>query len=246
MKKIILFLSATLSLSLAATDAQIKKFYDETFKEQLNKPTLKILKREKVEGSDFEAVVISLESDKMKIEDMIFTKGDIIVPDIIDLKKNISYKQSYEVKKMLEQKQEFSKKALNELKKEKMLISLGDSKKPLVYIFSDPECPYCRMHLKNVRNDLKTHQIKLILTPVHGLSAFEKSALIYKEIKKAKNDEDKIKILEKYYSEKLPSYTEKSEKGFNVSKKEVEEVVKLYQTYNSLGLSAVPMILEAK
>ena len=162
MKKIILFLSATLSLSLAATDAQIKKFYEETFKEQLNKPTLKILKREKVEGSDFEAVVISLESDKMKIEDMIFTKGDIIVPDIIDLKKNISYKQSYEVKKMLEQKQEFSKKALNELKKEKMLISLGDSKKPLVYIFSDPECPYCRMHLKNVRNDLKTHQIKLI------------------------------------------------------------------------------------
>ena len=246
MKKTLLSLALASSAAFCASDAEIKKFYEDALKERLEGVKVEILKREKLPNTDFEAVSVKFSAKGMSQEDTLFTKDNIIVPDVIDLKQNISYKQAYELKKMQAQKEEFSKKALKELEKEKLVISLGAKDKPLLYVFSDPECPYCRMHLKDIRNDLKTHQIKVLLTPVHPLSAFDKAALIYKESKNAKSDEEKIKILEKYYSQNLPHYSQRSTNSLKVDEKEVEAVKKLYEKYSSLGLRAVPTIIEAK
>lgn len=246
MKKTLVFLPLAFSLAFCASNTQIKKFYEDALKERLEGVKVEILKREKLPDTDFEAVTVKFSAKGMSQEDLIFTKDNIIAPDIIDVKQNISYKQSYELKKMEKERENFSKKALKELEKEKMIISLGDKTKPLLYVFSDPECPYCRMHLKNIRQELKTHQMKLILTPVHGISAFDKAALIYKESKNAKSDEEKIKILEKYYDEKIAHYSQRGANSLKVDEKEVDAVQKLYQKYSSLGLRAVPMIVEAK
>ncbi|HED6149774.1 TPA: hypothetical protein R5W83_002087, partial [Campylobacter coli] len=74
-------------------------------------------------------------------------------------------------------------------------------------------------------------------TPVHGKSAFEKSALIYKESKRAKSDDEKIAILNKYYDANINSYPK-------VSDSELKEVISLYEKYRSLGLSATPTIIK--
>lgn len=131
----------------------------------------------------------------------------------------------------------YAKNAKAVAQKETMVIALGDKNKPAIYVFSDPECPYCREHLAQIDNELKNYQVNYILTPVHGKSAFEKSALIYKEAKKAKNDKEKIAILNKYYDANIKNYPK-------VSDAELKEVFSLYEKYRSLGLSATPTIIK--
>ncbi|MCW1562353.1 hypothetical protein OLT23_09035, partial [Campylobacter jejuni] len=88
---------------------------------------------------------------------------------------------------------------------------------------------YCREHLAQIDDELKNYQVNYILTPVHGKSAFEKSALIYKEAKKSKKmTKKKIAILNKYYDANIKNYPK-------VSDTELKEVFSLYEKYRSLG-----------
>ncbi|EMD8967128.1 thioredoxin fold domain-containing protein [Campylobacter upsaliensis] len=238
MKKIILLASACLSL-FAASDKEILDFYSSSVKAQFPDAKLSIVKREKVADTGFESVVLSIEVQGAKQEEVLFTKDNLIVPDIIDLKAKTSYRQEFEIKKFEEARENFSKNAKKEAQKEKMIISLGDkNKQPSIYVFSDPECPYCIEQLKNIEEELKTKQINLILTPVaHGKSAFEKSALIYKESKNAKTDAEKLAILRKYFDPTLKDYPK-------ISEAETKAVFELYRKYRSLGLVATPTIIQ--
>ncbi|EIS1949412.1 thioredoxin fold domain-containing protein [Campylobacter upsaliensis] len=237
MKKIILLTSACLSL-FAASDKEILDFYSSSVKAQFPDAKLSIVKREKVADTGFESVVLSIEVQGAKQEEVLFTKDNLIVPDIIDLKAKTSYRQEFEIKKFEEARENFSKNAKKEAQKEKMIISLGDKNKPSIYVFSDPECPYCIEQLKNIEEELKTKQINLILTPVaHGKSAFEKSALIYKESKNAKTDAEKLAILRKYFDPTLKDYPK-------ISEAETKAVFELYRKYRSLGLVATPTIIQ--
>lgn len=236
MKKLSLIIACSASL-FAASNTEISDFYSKNIKAQFPNATISVGDRQKVGNTGFESVIVTIAVDGQKQEQILFTKGNIIVPDIIDLKTRTSYAQEYEMKKFQEARANFTKNAKLVAQKETMVIALGDKNKPAIYVFSDPECPYCREHLAQIKDELKNYQVNYILTPVHGRSAFEKSALIYKESKKAKNDDEKIAILNKYYDAKIKSYP-------NVSDSELKEVFSLYEKYRSLGLSATPTIIK--
>jgi thiol:disulfide interchange protein DsbC len=73
----------------------------------------------------------------------------------------------------------------------------------LITIVTDPDCPYCRAELANLREHLKSANVRIIISPVHDEKAYIKGALILEESKKLKStDTDKlIAILEKYYKD---------------------------------------------
>lgn len=140
------------------------------------------------------------------------------------------------MKKFQEARANFTKNVKPVVQKETMLIALGDKSKPAIYVFSDPECPYCRDHLAQIKDELKNYQVNYILTPVHGKSAFENQHWFTKRVK-AKSDDEKIAILNKYYDANIKSYPK-------VSDSELKEVFSLYEKYRSLGLSATPTIIK--
>ncbi|ECR2473788.1 DsbA family protein [Campylobacter coli] len=236
MKKISLILASSMSL-FAASNSEISDFYSKSIKAQFPNATVSVGNRQKVGNTGFESVIVTITLEGQKQEQILFTKDNLIVPDIIDLKTKTSYAQEYEMKKFQEARANFTKNVKPVVQKETMLIALGDKSKPAIYVFSDPECPYCRDHLAQIKDELKNYQVNYILTPVHGKSAFEKSALIYKESKKAKSDDEKIAILNKYYDANIKSYPK-------VSDSELKEVFSLYEKYRSLGLSATPTIIK--
>lgn len=236
MKKFYLSL-VCVSFLFAASDKQIVEFYSSSVKAQFPDAQVSVSQRQKVGDTGFESVIVSVEVDGRKQEEILFTKDNLIVPDIIDLKAKTSYRQAYEIKKFQEAKENFSKNAKAAVQKEDKVIRMGDPSKPAIYVFSDPECPYCRDYLRDIKDELKNYQVNYIITPVHGKSAFEKSALIYRETQRAKSDDDKIAILNKYYDENIKNYPK-------VGDKELEEAFKLYEKYRSLGLRSVPTILK--
>lgn len=236
MKKIYLTLICASAL-FAASNTEISDFYSKSVKAQFPNATISVGNRQKVANTGFESVIVTIEMGGEKQQEILFTKDNIIVPDIIDLKSKISYRQEYEMQQFQEAKENFIKNAKPVAQKENMVIAMGDKSKPAIYVFSDPECPFCREHLAQIKNELKKYQVNYILTPVHGKSAFEKSALIYKEAKKAKNDDEKIAILNKYYDANIKNYPK-------VSDTELKEVFTLYEKYRSLGLSATPTIIQ--
>ena len=236
MKKIYLALICA-NVLFGASNEQIIAFYSDSIKTRFPDAKINISQRQKVANTDFESVVLNVEIDGKKQEEILFTKDNLIVPDLIDIKSKISYRQAYEVKKFEEARENFTQNAKATIQKEDKVIRMGDKNKPAIYVFSDPECPFCREHLKEIKDELKDYQVNYILTPVHGKSAFEKSALIYKETQKAKNDEEKIAILNKYYDENIKTLPK-------VSEKELAEAFKLYEKYRSLGLKSVPTIIK--
>jgi thiol:disulfide interchange protein DsbC len=73
----------------------------------------------------------------------------------------------------------------------------------LITIVTDPDCPYCRAELANLREHLKSTNVRIIISPVHDEKAYIKGALILEESKKLKStDTEKIiAVFEKYYKD---------------------------------------------
>jgi thiol:disulfide interchange protein DsbC len=71
----------------------------------------------------------------------------------------------------------------------------------LLTIVTDPDCPYCRAELSNLREHLKSTNVRMIFAPVHDEKAYVKSALILEETKKLNNNEKIISVIEKYYKD---------------------------------------------
>lgn len=244
---------ALCSLAFGASDKEILSLYEASIGSQMPNAKISIKERQKAGNTGFESVLLQIEVAGQSEEEILFTKDNLIVPDIIDVKEKKSYRQEFQMKLFEKAAQAFQKDALPILKKEEKFIQIGDAKKPLLYIFSDPECPYCRQHLANIDKDLQDYQLKIILTPVHGRSAFEKAALIYKESKNAKDDTAKIAILKKYFDENLQNYAQDKKEANKalkalpaVSEAEVKAVYELYAKYKKLGLRSVPSFVEDK
>lgn len=79
--------------------------------------------------------------------------------------------------------------------------SFDKNNKFMTYIVSDPECPDCREHLTKMVKYLRNANVRIIFAPVHGKSAYTKSAIMLKEASKINpdNQEALIKLLNKYY-----------------------------------------------
>ncbi len=226
MKKDVLLGLTLLSVSslLGATNEEIMKH----FKKQIPIPgiSVKITSRENIsDGLDYVSVLIS--DGKGSQELSLFTEGDYIFPDAINIKKGYSLKEKIQREK---RNKEISKIYKNE--DPKNIISIGnDPKKETMVIFSDPECPFCKKELDNIENVLKKYNLKIIFTPVHEKSSVEKSALIYKHTKDLKDDKKKIEVLKKYFSQ------EADEK---VSDEELNRIEKLRKKYFDAGVNGTP------
>jgi thiol:disulfide interchange protein DsbC len=83
-----------------------------------------------------------------------------------------------------------------------LLFKSQDKTNKLLTIVTDPDCPYCRMELKKLREHLKSTNVRLIFAPVHNdEKVYIKSALILEETKKLKDNEKIIAVVEKYYQD---------------------------------------------
>ncbi len=235
MKKVILFVASFFAANLfAATDAQIINHFKNTI--QVPNISVEVVERHSVEGvAGMDFVTLNLSDGTRAQKLSIFTKDDLIFPDVI------SIKQGGSIKEMMEMA-ELQKKMSVLYKKEdkKNILSIGnDAKKETIVIFTDPECPYCRQELDGIEERLKTNNVKIIFTPVHERSSLEKSVLIYNEAAKAKNDAEKIKIMRKYYDENV-KYDQK------VSDAEVARIEELKSKYFGAGVKGVPFIVREK
>lgn len=230
-----LLVFAGLSSAFALSNAQIIAFYEDMISSQVPNVKVSIGKRTKL-TQGYESVELIIRADGEEGRELLFVKDDFMFPDIIDVKGKKSYRQDYEEQKRAAAKAEFEKNAKVTLKAEPYIIALGDAKKPKVYVFSDPECPYCRAHLATIEDELKKYQVNFVLTTVHGDSGFHKVAQIYTEIKKAPTDAQKIAILRKYYAPNAKT-PKASQNAYN-------EAVKLYEKYGKMGLRSVPTFVE--
>jgi len=87
MKKVILASVIAATSLMAASDKQIEDFYSQMVDSSVK---VKVADRHKVAG-DIEAVVVKLSKDGNSQDEIVFTKGDFIFPDVIDLKEQKSY-----------------------------------------------------------------------------------------------------------------------------------------------------------
>ena len=235
MKKYLLLLVALFSTTLfAATDAQIVEHFKSTV--QVPNITIEVVSRKAVEGIDgMDFVTLNLSDGTRSQKLSIFTKDDLIFPDVISIKQGGSIKEMME---MADLQKKLS--AIYKKEEKKNIISLGnDPKKDTLVIFTDPECPYCRQELAQIDQRLTTNNLKLIFTPVHERSSLEKAAVIYNETAKAKTDAEKIKILKKYYDENV-KFDQK------VSDAEVAHIDELKAKYFGAGIKGVPFIVKEK
>ncbi len=198
------------------------------FKSRIPVPNLKIkvVSRKSVSDTlDYVSLFLTNGEDSQKIS--VFTSAEYIFPDVIDIKSGISLRDKM---KREQTNKNISKVYKKEAKKN--IISLGnDPKKETLVIFSDPECPFCKKELSKIESELKKVNIKMLFTPVHDKSSLEKSALIYKYTKNAKNDSEKIKVLRKYFNQEIDE---------KVSSKEVQRIDRLRQKYFKAGINGTP------
>jgi len=230
-KKLILSISILSTSVFAATDAQIISY----FQSQIPVPTVKVNVISRISIADIkgmEYISISLSDGSRTQKVSVFTKGDLIFPDVIDVK-------SGSIKNKLD-KQKLIKKLADIYKKEDKanIVILGnDPKKETLVKFTDPECPFCRKEVAQLEEKLKKYNLKYIFTPVHDRSSLEKSSIIYKQTSNAKTLEEKIKIIKKYYNGDVDT---------KVSDAEVAGIEKVRKKYFAAGLKGVPFYVEEK
>lgn len=235
MKKHILWIVSLLYTSVfAATDAQIVEHFKSTI--QVPNITIEVLSRKSVEGiAGMDFVTLNLSDGNRAQKLSIFTKDDLIFPDVISIKQGGSIKEMME---MAELQKKLS--AIYKKESKKNIISLGnDPKKDTVVVFTDPECPYCRQELAQIEKRLETSNVKLIFTPVHERSSLEKSVLAYNETEKAKTDAEKIVILRKYFNEAVVL-------DQKVSDQDVKRIDDLKVKYFEAGIKGVPFVIREK
>lgn len=234
MKKLLLALSLASSLS-AATNAQIIEFFKKI--PDFANANVQVISREKLADTNFDAVTVKLSNPQQSMEEIIFVNGDLIATELINVKTLRSYSNEFREKKEALQRAQFDKKALALLKDETMTINIGDKNKPVLYVFSDPQCPYCRKFLARINDELQKYQLKYVITSVHGEPGFKRVAMLYKAIKNAKTDEEKIAVLNKYYASDFKG-------GVSVDKEQIDAARSLFDKYNKIGLRAVPTIID--
>ncbi|ASM39623.1 thioredoxin domain-containing protein [Campylobacter sp. RM12327] len=194
MKKIFMSIIACVVSLSAATNEEILSLYDSAKADGVK---VEIESRKALpEDSGIDLVVVKFTKDDQSQKDIVFTKGNFIYPDILDIKKQMSYKNFYSFEML-------KSSIANVYKQEKPenILKIGNDKnKDTMVVFTDPECPYCRMEVNALDETLKNYNVEMIFTSVHGDLAVEKAALILQKSKR-KSDKEKIEITRKYYAQ---------------------------------------------
>lgn len=240
MKKI-LTLSLLVATSLfAVTDEQILKLFGAAKQQGLQ---VKIVSKSQIKDANFEQIVVEITDGKNTQKEVLFSDGKYIFPDVIDADKMVSYGGQFKAaQEKITMKDSYEKLGglVKKLDKSQIITLGNDKSKPTRYLFTDPECPYCRLELQNIEKDLEKSNIKVIFAPIpsHGDIAIRKSIAILNDVKGVKDDSTKIKILRKYYAEDAKDPTISDDKV----KKEKEEVMKIFETG---AIRGVPAFIDA-
>lgn len=231
-KKTLLATSLLASSLFGATDEQIISY----FKSQIPIPSIEIkvtsrVNIKNIEGMDY---VTLLASDGQRAQEIsVFTKDNLIFPDVINIDNGGSIKGKLDRAKLIK-----NLAVLYKGEDSKNIVSIGnDPKKETMVVFTDPDCPFCNKELQKIDERLKKYNIKMIFTPVHDRDSLEKSALILRKTHDLKDDQAKIKILKKYYNGDLDE---------TVSDEEVQNIQSLINKYFKAGLKGVPFIINEK
>lgn len=131
-------------------------------------------------------------------------------------------------------------KLFSSFKESDYVLLEGNSKNlPTQIVVSDPDCPYCRKHLEEIEETLKTANVKFIFAPVHERASFVKSQLIMNETKKLKSTKEKLEVFRKYYKDiKL------SKKELDTNTSQVDRNTR--KIFDSGAVRGVPFIYEEK
>lgn len=231
----------TITTSFALSNEEIIKHYQNALDEKMPNfsSTIKLEISERKPFLDgFEKVVLKADISGQTKKDVVFAKGDYLFNDITNAKTGESFKKSFLEEINKEDKKIFDRQLISQLKKEKHILSLGRQNKEEIYIFTDPECPYCQKHLEGMENLIKNKKVHLVFISVHGDEAFAKGVSILKESKLVKTDQEKLKIVRRYYNENV--------EPVGVSTEEIDEAKKIFDKYSKLGLNYVPYVVEVK
>lgn len=242
MKKIALIsLLSSNMLFGALSDSEIL----EIFKGGNDKLKYSIESRTNLPNTNYEEIKIKMSDGKNSAYTALYSDGNYLFPDIIDVKNKISYLANFEAKQAKQAMEEAGKslgKIIKSMPKSN-IITLGDDKnKETKYLFTDPDCPYCRQDLELIENKLKNSNLKVILAPVssHGISAIKKSIAILDVAKNLKDDKSKIEILKKYFAAD-------AKEPQNISDKKIEKFqTQVNKIFATGAVRGVPALIDAK
>lgn len=242
MKKI--FLSSILSSSLlfgALSESEIL----EIFKGDNSQLKYSIDSRKNIPNTNFEEIKIKISDGKNSVYSALYSDGEYIFPDIIDIKNNFSYLANFkneQNKIALKEATKSLAKVIKSLPKDSIITLGNDKDKEVKYLFTDPDCPFCRQDLESIENKLEKSNLKVILAPVssHGIPAIKKSIAILNEAKNAKDDATKIAILRKYFSINAKEPTGISDKKISEFKSQVDRI------FATGAVRGVPTLIDAK
>lgn len=218
--------NAKVYLSEAQKIEKIKSFYEENFAE------LKINYIEKTMLNGLEAFIFEFELGNEKSKEVIFVKDDLFFTDAI----SFNDLNSLEDEAQAFLSQDKFQNILKALEDDKAyIITLGSGGKES-FVFSDPECPYCKKHLQKLdENYLKEHKVHFIFFTIHN--NFNLIAGLYKELKNKQKDSEKLEIIRLFFEN--PSYKD-------VSKEEAKRTEELFEKYKNLGVLYTPFEIKMK
>ena len=150
MKKI--FLSSILSSSLlfgALSESEIL----EIFKGDNSQLKYSIDSRKNLPNTNFEEIKIKISDGKNSVYSALYSDGEYIFPDIIDIKNNFSYLANFkneQNKIALKEATKSLAKVIKSLPKDSIITLGNDKDKEVKYLFTDPDCPFCRQDLESI------------------------------------------------------------------------------------------------
>ncbi len=225
----------TLTLSKNEKIEKIIQFYKERLKDI---PNLEIKFVEEKNNFPFEAYVFEFKTNTEQTKEVIFIKDNFFFNEYVDFNTLEFSKDKVQEELSKDKYSNIIKELMND---KKYIITLGNGNKE-VYVFSDPECPFCQKHLKNIDEKyLKEHTIHFIFISVHD--NFKILTALYNDLDKAKTKQEKLAIIKKFY------FGDNDYKDFNFKNNEKykeEEIKKIFDKYLKLGVNYTPFIINWK
>lgn len=209
MKKLSLIVA--LLVSGAYAGSEFDKNFAKNLKENLGLENFKILSVDKFKSmQDLNLVVF--ENNENNQTNAVFTSKD--GKSMMSIPKFITFADALDNEKLTKKIDEIS--TMQKQKQDKIVYemiktipedrfvkidSFDPNNKAMMYMVSDPECPDCKYEIDRLVKWIRNANLRIIFAPVHGKSAFTKSAVLLNESKKIdpKSQDELIKLFQKYY-----------------------------------------------
>lgn len=210
-------------LNASETSDSVLKYYAKTL-ENLKGVKVKYVNSETYKG--FEVINVDLIKNGEARKHFMFVKEGLLFNDILDLKTMKSYRETLKGEKFIEL-----------AKNGNDVLKIGSNANDVLWVFLDIECPYCKKYSGELRKLSKEKQINLVFLNVVGAEyGITKTVNLEKDFKKAKTDEERINVIEKYFSY--------SENNLKSSKDENQVIINRSKKYREYGIEYVPFTIE--